>query len=163
MAITVLIPEQSLSIINKAIYSELDAFYSYQHLSIQCQRLGLFGAAKYFLNESSDELEHYRKHVDFLNDRGTACMLPNLEAADNTIEGLRNALTIAYDMELELGNNYSAWYTQALQSKDAITAQHLLQFLDIQRESIGKYSDWIQRLNIGGSMSIILIDQEMGA
>ena len=158
---TPLIPPASLSIINEAIQVEFDAFFMYRHLANQAQRLGLFGLAKYFIGESIDELSHYQQHADFLNERGTVAMLPSVEPMDNTVLGIKDALTIAYNAEVELGDKYSEWYSE-LMSDDPVTAQHLFQFLEIQRKSIGEYADWLSRLNLVTG-SVILIDQELGA
>jgi ferritin len=157
---TALISKPSLAVINDAIQAEMDAFFMYRHLANQAQRLGLFGTAKYFQNESIDELSHYQKHADFLNDRGTVAMLPSVEPMDNTVMGIKDALTIAYNAEVELGDKYSGWYSE-LMSDDPITAQHLFQFLEIQRKSIGEYADWLSRLSLVTG-SVILIDQELG-
>ena len=159
----VLILESSLKIINEAIQAELDAFYLYKHLQNQTQRLGLFGASKYFSGESEDELSHYQKHAEFLNERGTVAQLPTIEEFTDGVSGLMDALKTALQAELDLGDKYAKWYAETA-IKDPITGQHLLQFLEFQRKSIGEYSDWIQRLTISGNAgaSVILIDQEMG-
>lgn len=159
----VLISDSSLKIINEAIQAELDAFYLYKHLQNQTQRLGLFGASKYFQGESEDELSHYQKHADFLNERGTVAQLPTIEKFADGVSGLMDALKTALLAEMDLGINYSNWYKETA-IKDPITGQHLFQFLEFQKKAVGEYSDWIQRLTISGNTgtSVILIDQEMG-
>lgn len=159
-----LISNTSESAIQLAIHAELTASQMYKNLANQCQRLGYFGAAKYFRAESASELEHYQKHVDFLNDRGCVAEVPDLDAADDQVKDLEDALTIAYEAEVELGNKYSKWFSSLFNS-DPMTAQFLLQFLEIQRGAIGEYGDWLQRLKLAGSNSaaILLIDQELGA
>jgi ferritin len=59
------------NILQQALQAEYKAFYLYRHLSIQCQRLGLFGAAKFFDKESTDEQSHAKRIEDYFNDRGT--------------------------------------------------------------------------------------------
>ena len=45
------------------------------------------------------------------------------------------------------------------------TAHFLLQFLEIQRKSIGEYGDWLSRLELAGDdkCAILIIDKELGA
>jgi len=155
-----LISKPSLAIINEAIQAELDAFYLYKHLANQTQRLGLFGASSYFHKESSDEMAHYQLHADFLNDRGTVAELPTIEEITDGVGGLMDALKTALQAEIDLGINYSNWYAETA-IKDPTTGQHLLQFIEIQRKSIGEYGDWIQRLTMANG-AVILIDQELG-
>lgn len=149
--------------INSAVHAELYASNLYKHVANQLQRLGYFGAQKFFLNESNDELAHYQIHVDFLNDMGTVAKVPSIEAMTDSIKSLRDALELAYDTELGLSKEYATWYRQA--SDDPLTQQHLLQFLEIQRKSVGEYGDLIARLDRANDndAAIILIDQELGA
>ena len=158
-----LISKPSLAIIHSAIQAELDAFYLYKHLANQTQRLGLFGASSYFHKESADEMAHYQLHADFLNDRGTVAELPTIEEITEGVGGLMDALKTALLAEMDLGVNYSNWYAETA-IKDPMTGQHLLQFIEIQRKSIGEYGDWIQRLTISGNngMVALLIDKELG-
>ena len=147
------------NIIDDAIHEELYAAQLYRHLSNQCQRLGLFGAAKYFARESSDELTHYQKWADYLNDRGSVATLPETPACEDIIPTLKDALQAGYDAEKALGDKYIAWYKQVFPI-DPMTANFMLFYLDKQMTSIGEYSDLLQRLALGGD--ILVFDQEMG-
>lgn len=153
--------------LRSATYEELYASRLYQHVSNQLTYLGYFGAASYFKNESDDELSHYRKHVEYLNDRGSVAPVPESPLFDTgspKVESLRHALLIGYNTEVALGQKYEQWYKYAL-DEDVTTAQYLLQFLEIQRKSVGEYSDLIARLDLCGDnqAAILIIDKEMGS
>jgi ferritin len=149
------------SALQEAIQSELYASNLYLHLSNQCQRKGLFGAAKYFRSESDDERSHYQKIADFLNDRGAVAELPEIDACDDEVTGLKSAIEIAYQTEVDLGEKYERWYRSA----SPITQQFLLQYLEIQSRSIGEYGDLLTRLELAGSdeCAILIVDKELGA
>lgn len=151
------------SLINSAVHAELYASNLYKHLANQMQRLGYFGAQKFFIGESGDELKHYQIHVNFLNDMGTVAKVPAIEAMTDAISSLRDALELAYDTEEGLAKEYASWFKQA--SDDPLTAQHLLQFLEIQRKSVGEYADLIARMDRAkdNEAAILMIDQELGA
>lgn len=148
------------TILADAVHAELFASHLYKHVANQLQRLGYFGAQKFFLSESSDELEHYQRHVDYVNDRGGVVALPALPDVTDTVADLRDALELAYDTEMALQDSYAQWYGQV----DVITQQHLLQFIEIQRKSVGEYGDLIARMDRvdGDACGVLLIDQELG-
>lgn len=151
------------SILNDAISEELHASHLYRHLSAQCQRLGLFGASKYFKSESADELEHYQFIVDYINDRGSVAKTPDIASVTDKVNTLESALTIAYNKELSLGIKYDEWYEQ-IEDEDPTTARFLLQFLEVQQRSIGEYGDLLARLKLADNegAGILIIDKEMG-
>ena len=148
------------AILAEAIHSELYASHLYKHVANQLQRLGYFGAQKFFMSESADELEHYQRHVDYINDRGGVAMLPGLADVMDSIGSLRDALALAYDTELTLQEDYANWFGQV----DVVTQQHLWQFIEIQRKSVGEYGDLLARLDRveGDPCGVLLIDQELG-
>lgn len=149
--------------LNDAIHSELFASNLYKHVANQLQRLGYFGAQKFFLSESSDELGHYQKIVDYINDRGLVATVPQIEMQEEKVTSLRDALAIGFDTEKTLSEDYSEWFKQAF-AEDIVTAQFFLQFIEHQRKSVGEYGDLLARLDRAGAneAAILLIDQELG-
>lgn len=148
--------------LDEAVHSELYASNLYKHIANQLQRLGYFGASKFFLNESADELKHYQLHVEFLNDVGTVAKVPMIEAMNETIETFSDAIETGYETELELLTNYQSWYLEA--ADDPVVQQFLLQFLEIQRTSVGEYGDLLARIQLvdQDKAGMLLIDQELG-
>ena len=151
------------AMLDDAIHGELYASHLYRHLSNQMRGLGWFGAQKFFDAESESEVEHYRRHVDFQNDMGTVAKMPALKAMTDTVKDLVDALQLAYETELELYNSYAEKYQKA--AKEPVIQQFLLQFLEIQRKSVGEYADLIARCHLaaGDKCGLLLIDQELGA
>jgi ferritin len=148
--------------LDDAVHSELYASNLYKHVANQLQRIGYFGAQKFFLKESADELEHYQRHVDFQNDVGTVAKVPMIEAMTESIKTLSDAVELGYETELELYNDYKRWYEQA--ASDPVVQQFLLQFLEIQRTSVGEYGDLLARIQVvdQDKAGMLLIDQELG-
>ena len=148
--------------LDSAAHAELYASHLYRHLANQLQRLGFFGAQKFFLAESASELEHYQTHADYRNDSGDVAPVPAIEAMDEPVTSLRDAIETAYDTENQLEDDYVRWYSAC--GKDQVTAEFLLQFLRIQRKSVGEFGDWISRLNRAGDdrAALLMIDNELG-
>lgn len=149
-------------IIQDALEQELYASHLYKQVANFMQRAGFFGAQSFFAGESADELEHYEKHVQFLNDMGDVAQVPALPAIGQKPTGLEEAIQLGFDTELALGQKYEAWYRTATSE---MTKQHLLQFLEIQRKSIGEYGDWLARIEraAGDECGLLIIDKELGA
>lgn len=158
-----LLSKQTEAMLNEAVQAELYASHLYKHLANQLQRIGYFGAQKHFASESADELTHYQKLADLMNDMGSVASVPMLEAITDKVTSLRDALEIAYETELQLGADYERWFKGCADAP--LVQQALLQFLDIQRSSIGEYADRLTRLDRAGQneAAILLIDQELGA
>jgi ferritin len=150
------------AMLDEAVHSELYASNLYKHIANEVQRLGYFGTQKFFLRESADELVHYQKHVDFQNDVGTVAKVPAIEAMNEPIKTLSDAIELGYETELELYNNYKDWYSEA--DSDPVVQQFLLQFLEIQRTSVGEYGDLLARIQLvdQDKAGMLLIDQELG-
>ena len=148
--------------LDEAVHAELYAANLYKHIANQVQRLGYFGAQKFFLAESASELEHYQIHANYQNDSGTVAGIPAIEAMDEPIGTLRDAIEAAYDTELQLEKDYVRWYSAC--TKDPVTAEFLLQFLRGQRKSVGEYGDLLARLDLAGDdrAALLQIDNELG-
>jgi ferritin len=157
-----IISAEHKNMLDDAVHSELFASNLYKHIANELQRIGYFGATKFFLNESADELKHYQIHVEFQNDVGTVAKVPLVEAMTESIKTLSDAVELGYETELELYNSYKDWYSQA--SSDPVVQQFLLQFLEIQRTSVGEYGDLLARIQLvdQDKAGMLLIDQELG-
>lgn len=157
-----IISQQCKDVLDDAVHSELYASNLYKHIANELQRIGYFGANKFFLKESADELEHYQRHVEFQNDVGTVAKVPMIEPMDEPIKTLSDAIETGYETELQLYNDYKKWYGQA--AGDPVVQQFLLQFLEIQRTSVGEYGDLLARIQLvdGDKAGMLLIDQELG-
>lgn len=162
MPVKNLLTPKTEAILNKAIFNELYASNLYKHVANHCQRLGFFGAQKFFEHESSEELKHYQMLTSYINDRGSVAQVPMIDAMDESIASLLDALETAYDTETYFGELYEGWYRDC----DCITTQQfLLQFIEIQRKAVGEISDLLARLNLCGNdkAALLILDKELGA
>ena len=101
-------------------------------------------------------------HAQFQNDVGTVAKVPMVEAMDESIKSFSDAIELGYETELELYNSYKGWYSDA--SEDPVVQQFLLQFIELQRTSVGEYGDLLARIHLvdGDKAGMLLIDQELG-
>jgi ferritin len=143
--------------LQKSIESELYASNFYKHTANQLQRLGYFGGQKYYLKESADELIHYQGLVDFINDMGDVADIPKVDAVTDEIKSIGDTLDLAYELELDLYNQYKDFYEIA-EDEDMAVAQFLLQYIEIQRKSVGEYGDLISRYNKCGKNEAAILE-----
>ena len=147
-----------------AVGHELYASNLYKSLANQMQRVGYFGTQSYFTKESADELVHYQILADYMNDRGDMADIPTIEAITDKATTIADALQISLEAEMDLGDFYQELYDKLEDGGDCVTAQFLLQFIEIQRKSIGEVMDLITRLQRCGSneSAILEFDEYLG-
>jgi hypothetical protein len=143
--------------LQKAIYAELYQSNLWKHIANQLQRLGYFGGQKYFLAESAEELTHYQIFVDFINDMGDVADVPKIDAIEDEIDSLAKALQIAYDMELDVYNQYKKFYKEA-EDEDCTVGIFMQQFVTIQLKAVGSYGDLISRYNRCGTNEAAILE-----
>jgi ferritin len=143
--------------LQKAIYAELYQSNLWKHVANNLQRLGYFGGQKYFLAESAEELTHYQILVDFINDMGDVADVPKIDAIEDEIDSLASALQVAYDMELDVYNQYKKLYKEA-EEEDCAVGIFLQQFVTIQVKAVGTYGDLISRYNRCGTNEAAILE-----
>lgn len=139
-----------------AVQVELQQSNLWKSLANQMQRLGYFGSQKYFLAESAEELTHYQMHVEFMNDMGDCADLPKIDAVNDKVKTIGDALEVGYEIELDVYNQYKEFYEKAF-SEDVIVAQYLLKFLKIQRQAVGHYGDLLAKYKVAEETKEILL------
>lgn len=160
MPVKSLLSPQTETMLNEAFAAELNAAYLYRHVAIQLKRAGWRGAASYFAAESHEEGEHATRLSDYMDGRGSMAEVPQIDAPDEPVEDLRDAVEVAYATEVELEASYVKWYGAC---KCETTKQFLLGFLSEQRASVSKYSDLIARLDAieNDKCAMLMLDKEM--
>ena len=143
--------------LQKAIYAEMYQSNLWKHIANQLQRLGYFGGQKYFLAESAEELTHYQIFVDFINDMGDVADIPKIDAIEDDIDSIATALQIAYDMELDVYNQYKKFYEEAYE-EDVAVGIFMQQFVTIQLKAVGAYGDLISRYNRCGTNEAAILE-----
>lgn len=156
-----MISAESKRMLDDAIYLEMSQSNLWKHIANHMQRAGYFGAQKYFLKESAEELEHYQLIVEFQNDVGAVAIVPEIDKQTGAYDTLNKAIEQAYKTEADVYADYKRFYDK---ESDPVVKQFLLQFLEIQRKAVGIYGDLLARLEVAGTdkAAALLIDQELG-
>jgi ferritin len=150
--------------LDKLANLELYNSHLYKHIANVCQMMGYFGAQKHFLKESAEEVEHYQKVVDFLNDAGCLADIGSIKAAEFKGDSLMEVLMAAYNQEVITENHYVDLADKCM-GDDHVVYDFAIHVLQHQRKSVGEYGDLIARLERvkDNSSGILTIDKELGA
>ena len=161
MPLKSLLDAKTEAMLNEAIANELFASNLYRHVANHCQRLGYFGAQKFFLAEADAEMAHYQALANYINDRGSVAKVPQIPAMNESITSLYDALKAAYDTEAYLGKKYEQWYRTC---ECVTTQQFFLHSIEDQRKSVGEFGDLMARLERAGTneAAILILDKELG-
>lgn len=141
--------------LQQSIYWELYQSNLWKSLANQLQKLGLFGSQKYFLAESAEELTHYQIIVEFMNDMGDCADLPKIDAIEDKVKNIGDALEIGYETETDVYNHYKDFAKNALK-EDLAVYNFLQQFIDIQVKAVGAYGDLLAKYKIAEETKEIL-------
>ncbi len=144
--------------LDKFVKLELTASHVYLFLATRMKSLGYFGAEKFFRSESLSEVEHFEKLSQFTNNLGEEITIPALDSVKLEVTSIKDALTLAYNMESDL---LEAYETSA--GLDNLSLKVLLLFQDFtthQVGAVGEYGDLLVRLALTENM--LLFDQELG-
>jgi len=159
MEIKSLLSSSDKELLNEAAHHELYASNYYKYVAACMQRAGFFGAQKFFEKESADEISHYYMLRDFVNDMGCEIETPSIDEPKSLKEDdcLKCVLEAAYQLELDLYQFYTKFYTTA---KAPAVQIALIDFVNIQRKSVGEYGDLIARYSKANDM--LIFDKELG-
>jgi ferritin len=159
-----LISKKLKSALDELAQLELYNSHLYKHLANVCQKMGYFGAQKHFLKESAEEVEHYQKVVDFINDGGLLADIGSIESVNITAKTLGDLLEAAYNQEVVTEDKYSELASMCM-GDDHVVYDFAIHVLQHQRKSVGEYGDLIARYETvkDNTSGILTIDKELGA
>jgi len=150
--------------LDEAVKHELTASNMYLNLAIQMQGVGYFGTQKYFESEASTEREHAKKITDYVNDMGGVSSILGVDSQMDKVTTLKDAFDIAMEAESDLLKFYVELYEEMEdEMKDCVTAQFLLQFIEIQRKSVGEVRDILSMIDRAGKneAALLIVDSKL--
>jgi len=142
------LPKEVVNALTSRICDEYKAFYFYKAASNWCNEKGYLKAGKYFAEESADELTHSEKLEKFIRDWN---VIPELDAIEKPVlefSGLVDVIEQAYEMEYELYEAYEDTSKEVFKIGDLCAFDLLQEFRTIQKDSVAKYSDFLNQLEL---------------
>jgi len=149
------------SMLTKTGEWELYSVHLYLYMANLAQKLGLPGSQKYFLKEVPEEVGHYQKVSDFVNDRGDMLPMVAIEAIKEDAKGLMDILKILYETMILITDHYEKFYELAQEKKCYVAIPFVNEFLVLQTKAIGLYGDLITQLETNDK-DILEMDEYIG-
>ena len=123
------------------ISDEYQANRFYAEAANWCQDKGYFVAAKFFNEESADELVHAKGIVDFIIGWNVVPTLPDVEEQNNGFDSLLDIIEKAYAIEYALYEAYEDTSMKVFNKGDLCVFDLLQKYRTIQTESVAAFSD----------------------
>ena len=128
------------------IQTEYNVSQFYQSAANWCNDQGFMKAAKFFTEESTDEISHARILIDYIVSWNVLFQLPKIEQPEWEFECLACILGRAYEIELKLYEDYEDTSLKILEMGELATFDMLQQLRKIQNESVILFSDKLNLL-----------------
>jgi ferritin len=126
--------------------TEYNVSFFYRSASNWCNDKGFMKAAKYFEDESNDEITHAKILIDYIVSWNVLFQLPKIEQPEYEFECLGCILKQAYDIELGLYDDYEDTSIKVLKMGEIATFDMLQQLRKIQNDSVVSFSDKLNLL-----------------
>jgi ferritin len=133
-----------VSALEARLKDEYTAHLIYKNAANWCKNVNYKHAAAFFEAEAADELTHAQKLQDYLTQWNVLPQIP-VCAVPNTLTSLVDCINVSYEFEYALLKSYSD-LQNALDGPHPATFNFVQQFVDIQNESVGVFSDLLNAL-----------------
>jgi ferritin len=137
---------QIAQMLSERLNDEQKASYFYNAASNWCAVKGYEGGKKYFKGEAMEEQEHFQELANYITGMNIDPVLLPINMPER-FESLVDIIEKAYEIENSLLEKYNQVSKEAF-NIDFTTFEYLKKFRDIQRESVIRYSDLINQLEI---------------
>jgi ferritin len=156
--------KECIDILNLRILNEEQSSRLYQSMSLWLNDNGFKGAAKKWLSDSKDEMEHAQWAKDFLLDMGVQPKLPALQEPAQTFQGLPDIIRKSYDHEILITTQCNDLAKHAMQYGNHLLYQLAIKYLQEQQEELGKLQDALDMLSAFGETKDVLfmLDKQFG-
>jgi len=156
--------KEVVDLLLERISGEFRAFALYRSATNWCSDQGFMKASAFFKAESDDELKHAKIIEDLLTGFNIIFELPCSGIPQSEFKDLAEVLQKAYDMEYELYQAYEDLAAKILEMGELSTFQFLLQFLEIQRNSVIEYSDKInilEKTDVNDKFQMLMLQEQL--
>lgn len=147
-------------LINEHVPHELYAHHAYLRMSLDANRIGMFGVEKWFAKQSAEERDHMVKLLTYINDFDMANAIPASAAQPGTRYGdALSMFTDALVLEQSVTARISALRRAAWDAGDCLTFEFLSWFVNEQRDSEIVLGDILNRLTKSTHEQLLTFDE----
>lgn len=140
------LPDKIVGFINDRIADEYAAHYLYNAAANWCEDKAYKKAAKFFLSESTAELDHARGLQGYLTQWNIIPKVASVQT-NHDFSSLVDIINKAYKIEYDLYKKYNDISKQSLVI-DPATFDFFGKYREIQNESVAEFSDLLNALEL---------------
>lgn len=148
---------------NKQINEELYSAYIYASMANYFEHASLKGFAHWMRLQTEEELDHARRLVTFMNDRGGRVLLDAIQAPQAEWPSPQAAFAEAYKHECHISACINDLSTKAMNEKDHASHAFLEWFVTEQVEEESNADEIVQQLKLmdGAPGGLFMMDREL--
>lgn len=146
------------------IKTEYDVSYFYRSASNWCNDQGFMKAAKYFEDESNDEITHAKILIEYIVSWNILFQLPKIEQPDWEFDDLVSILEEAYRIEFGLYEDYEDTSMKIFKMGELATFDVLQQLRKIQNDSVISFSDklnLLEGINRKDKFQLLMLQEQL--
>lgn len=146
------------------IKTEYDVSYFYRSASNWCNDQGFIKAAKFFEDESNDEITHAKILIDYIVSWNVLFQLPQIEQPDFEFADLVTILEEAYKIEFGLYEDYEDMSMKIFKMGELATFDVLQQLRKIQNDSVISFSDklnLLEGINRKDKFQLVMLQEQL--
>lgn len=141
------LPNEVVDILIDRIRDEYVAHYFYRHATNWCKDTNYVKAAKFFEEESNNELEHAKILQDYITSWNVLPTIKPVDPGNPSFNNLVEIINSAYKLEYNLLVDYNDSSSKLFQM-DLTTFDFLQQFRTLQKDSVSEYADLLNALEL---------------
>lgn len=157
----IILTQDTINIINESIGLEYKSHLFWNSAASWCASVGYNKAATYYAKESMSELEHVKKHQDFLIGWNIVPTVPQVQMS-YSFESLPDTINQSYTLMLDIFNHYVK-KSQPLFVSDLSSFDFLQEFRLKQIEALAVYSSLLSGLeliNVENKLDILFFEKK---
>jgi len=144
------------------VTTERNASAQYFAISLWFAERDLLGFAKFFKEESFDELEHASNFANYLVLRGQTVLLQELAAPKQEWDSIEDVIADSFQMEADVTSSVHQLYSIAERSGDTRTTVFLDPVIENQTKSEDNFAHILSRVKFANNQpsALLIIDGE---
>lgn len=149
--------------LNKQVNEEFYSAYLYLAMSSYCSKIGLNGAAHWFMVQYEEERSHALKIYTYLIDQDADVELAVVEKPTHDFDSLLHVYQETLKHEQYMTNNFNELSDLTLRNKDHATYNFLQWFVNEQVEEESTVKDIISKLKLVGESGngLFMVDSDL--
>lgn len=159
-----MISEKVVKAMNEQVNMEYASAYIYLNMSIEMDRQGLKGYARWLFVQYEEEMEHAEKFIEFLQSRGATATLKDIKISKLAAKTPQEVAKAAYAHEMKVSASIDSIYDVSVKEGDHASASFLKWFIDEQVEEEENTRDIVDLLEMAENdkAAMMAADRSLG-